>query len=183
VLTLDETVAFFDDHFTRSAFRLETLDAYEVESDGADVARYLAGEPEPDPSRKQPWLDELAAERRAGKIRSRVHVLRTPLCDYLRYECEWGYAPNAAAGESIRILDLSSVTRPPKLVDEDFWLLDDTHVLRMIYDDAGHFLGAELATDAAPYRTARAVSVAASEDFVRWWARHPQYWRANWTAA
>jgi len=28
-------------------------------------------------------------------LNQRVHVLRTPLSDYLRFECEWGYAYNA----------------------------------------------------------------------------------------
>lgn len=183
MLNLSETVAFFDAHYTRSAFRLETLGVYDVGSDGGDVARYLRGEPEPTRDRKQPWLDELAAERRAGKVRSRVHVLRTPLSDYLRYECEWGYAPNAAAGEEIRILDLTTTPRPAGLGDEDFWLLDDAHALRMAYDNAGIFVGAIVADDPQPFHLARDAAVTAGEDFARWWARHPQYWRANWAAA
>jgi len=50
-------------HFTQRAFRLETLQQYEVASDGSDFARYLAGEAEPTQARKQPWLDRLRAER------------------------------------------------------------------------------------------------------------------------
>ncbi len=38
-------------------------------------------------------------------------MLRTPLSDYLRYECEWGYTYNVTAGEDVRILDLA--TAPP----------------------------------------------------------------------
>jgi len=87
--------------FTRHAFRLETQDAYDVGDDGGDVARYLRGEPEPDSQRKGAWLERLRAERAAGKTRSRVHVLRSPLSDYLRYECEWGCLLNVAAGEDV----------------------------------------------------------------------------------
>lgn len=184
MLSLDEVLAFFDDHYQSSAFRLEVMPAYQVDSDGGDVARYLAGEPEPDPERKAPWLDELRGEVAAGKRRHRVRVLTEPLGDYLRYECEWGYAPNVEAGEEVRVLDLSEVARPPELVDEEFWLLDDAHVLRMVYDpDTFEFVGADLGDDVEQYRAARDAAVAASEDFTSWWARHPQYHRANWAAA
>lgn len=180
MLDLDQTVAFFDAQYTESAFRLETLPAYDVDSDGDDVGRYLAGEPAPDPARKQPWLDELRAEKSAGKRRYRVRILETPLSDYDRYACEWGYALNAAAGEEIYILDLSVTPRPAGIVDEDFWLLDDEHVLRMVYDDAGRFEGSLLATDVAPYRDARDAALAAAVPFGPWWAAHPEFWRANW---
>lgn len=176
---LAETARFFDEHFTRTAFRLETLDCYDAGSDGEDVARYLRGEPGPSLERKQPWLDRLTAERKAGKRRHRVHVLTTPLSDYLRYECEWGYLPNAKAGEEIRILDLSETPRPEGLVDEDFWLLDDAFTIRMRYNAVGQFAGAELAADTALYRRARETALAASEEFMTWWARHPNEWRAH----
>src|SRR5690349_21452596 len=99
MLDIEQTTEFFDQHYHRTAFRLETRDSYDVGSDGGDVARYLRGEPAPHAGRKNPWLEELAAERRAGRSRSRVHVLATPLGDYLRYECEWGYVLNVQAGE------------------------------------------------------------------------------------
>lgn len=179
MLDLDAVLKLFDERFTRTAFRLEVLDAYAVESDGGEVARYLAGEPEPDAAHKGPFLEVLRAEREAGKLRHRVHVLRTPLTDYLRYECEWGYVPNVEAGEQIKILDLTEVARPDGLVDDEFWLLDDEVAFRMIYDDAGEFLGAELTDDLDRYRRARDVAEAASEDFSTWWARHPEEWREN----
>jgi hypothetical protein len=179
MLPEDQVDAIFDG-FHRSAFRLETLDHYQVGSDGGDVLRYLAGEPEPDPERKEPWLEVLRAERTAGKLRHRVHVLRTPLSDYLRYECEWGYLPNAEAGEQIHILDLSERELSTDLETlEDFWLMDDETVLRMHYDERGAYLGASLAEDVVPYRRTRDAALAASEDFSTWWNQHPEYWRAN----
>jgi hypothetical protein len=168
--------------FTTDAFRLETLDAYYVASDGGDVARYLRGEPEPDPARKEPWLARLRAERAAGKRRQRVHVVRGPLSDYLCYECEWGYAPNVEAGEDIRILDLSEHPRPTDLaVDHDFWLLDSEHLIRMHYADDGQFAGGEVlgASELHRYRAARDAALAAAEPFTGYWQRHPEYHRAN----
>src|SRR5262249_1563778 len=131
-------------HYDRSAFRLEVLDLYDVGTDGGDVARYLRGDREPDPERKGPWLAQLRAERNSGKRAQRVHVLPSPLSDYLRYECEWGYVPNVEAGEDIRILDLAENPCPAEVnIGHDFWLLDDTLVIRMHYDAAGRYLGAE----------------------------------------
>ena len=176
---------YIDSHFTRHAFRLETLAVYDVPSDGEDVERYLRGEPGPDPARKGPWLERLRRERREGKRRQRVHVVRSPLSDYLRYECEWGYLPNVAAGEEVWILDLAERPAPAGLVDHDFWLLDDEHVVRMHYDDQGRFIGAEVldAEQLPRYQRARDLAVAAAEPFLDYWRRHPEYHRANWSAA
>ena len=179
MLTLAQVVELFETNFTRSAFRLEALDFYDVDSDGDDYHRYVAGEPDPDPDRKNPWLAELRAEKAAGRLRHRVHVLRTPLNDYLRYECEWGYVPNSEAGEDIRILDLAEVDRPAELIDGEWWILDEEIVLRMIYDDGGKFLGAERVDDVAPYLRARDAAIAASTPFPEWWNRHPEEWRTT----
>jgi hypothetical protein len=176
---------FIRSRFTRLAFRLETLDAYDVGSDGGDVARYLRGEPEPDPERKGAWLARLRDERAAGKFRQRVHVLRSPLSDYLRYECEWGYVPNVAAGEDVRILDLAEQPRPAGLdIDHDFWLLDDQAVVRMHYDPAGRFTGAEILTEAdlPRYRAARDAALSAAEPFTSYWQRHTEYHRSSQVA-
>src|SRR5215469_9904425 len=85
VLTALELGEYIDRHLTRSAFRLEVLDRYDVAADGVDFERFLRGEPEPMRERKKPWLDHLRRERASGILRHRVHVLRTPLTDYLRY--------------------------------------------------------------------------------------------------
>lgn len=179
MLTAAQLGEYIDTRLTRSAFRLETLDHYDVESDGGDFERYLRGEPGPDEERKRPWLERLQREREAGLVNQRVHVLSTPLSDYLRYECEWGYRPNSLAGEDIRIIDLTEM--PPDyagLTDHDFWLIDDEHGIRMIYDDRGRFLGAEPREDLVPwYQRAKAVGLAAGEPFLEWWERHSEEWR------
>jgi hypothetical protein len=176
MLNATELGRYIDERLTRSAFRLELLDAYEVDADGEDFERFLRGEPHSTPERKQPWLDRLRREHEAGILNQRVHVLSTPLTDYLRYECEWGYEPNVAAGEDVRILDLTEHTAPQGIVDHDFWLIDDRHAIRLHYDDRGCFIGAEpVAEDQLPrYRSARQAAIAASEPFTAWWARHPE---------
>jgi hypothetical protein len=170
---------FIAGNFHRTAFRLETLDAYAVASDGGDFARYLAGEDAPDPARKEAWLGRLRAERQAGKTRQWVHVVRSPLSDYLRFEMEWGYLPNLGAGAQVRILDLAERARPDGLVDEDFWLLDDEATAIMHYGEAGQFLGAEIATDTGRYRKARDAAWGHAVPFADYWAAHPQYHRSR----
>lgn len=181
MLSATELLAYTDDRLTCSAFRLELLDRYEVESDGGDYARYLRGEPAPTPERKQPWLDRLAAHREAGIGHSRVHILSTPPTNYLRYECEWGYVPNVQAGEDVRIIDRSELPTPALPVDHDFWLIDDRYAVRMDYDAHGRFLGAETVSesDLSRYLIARDLAVRASEPFAGWWIRHPEEWRSN----
>jgi hypothetical protein len=169
--------------FSATAFRLETLDAYAAGSDGGDVARYLAGEPAPDPARKGAWLARLRAERAEGRLRQCVHVLLSPLSPYLRYECEWGYVPNSEAGQDIRILDLAERPYPGALagIDHDFWLIDSEAVARMVYDDEGRFAEAEILPPAElpRYLAARDAALAAAEPFASYWQRHPQFHRVN----
>jgi len=165
-------------HFTQSAYRWERLPIYEVASDGNDYGRYLAGEATPAPERKRPWLDRLASERARGLNRHRVRLLHDPLHDYERYECEWGYAPNAEAGEDIRVLRVGEHQLPTPLVDHDYWLLDDIHPVRMHYADTGEFIGATLEPDLLElYRSARGGAWSLAEPFTGWWERHPELHR------
>jgi hypothetical protein len=169
--------------FSRNLFRLETLPVYLSASDGGDVARYLAGQPEPDPARKGPWLERLRAEYAEGRQRQRVHVLHSPLGGYLRYELEWGYLPNSAAGEDIRILDTAERPLPRGLadIDHDFWLVDGQTAVRMIYDSDGRFIGADVADPAEVprYAAAHEAALSAAEAFGSYWARHPEFHQAN----
>jgi hypothetical protein len=176
---------FVDDRMGHSVFRLETRDRYAVESDAGNVARYLAGEPAPSMAVKGPWLRRLEQERAAGKRRTRAHVLHSPLSDYLRYECEWGYAYTAAAGEEIFILDLAEVPRPDGLVDADFLLLDDAEVVLVHYNEDDQFIGAEPrpSAEVSTYRRCRDAAIAAAVSFGDYWASHSQYWRENWLQA
>jgi hypothetical protein len=140
----------FFDAFQHTAFRLETYPAYDVTSEREEYDRFLAsgGLSIPD---DDPWLTRVRHFRATGRWIGRVHVLRRPLTDYLRYEFAV-YRHTAAAGEEIGIVDLT--TQPnPGLPSQDFWLFDDTSIVRMDYDNQGKQLGRELLqdTDPAPY--------------------------------
>lgn len=170
-------------HFTRSAFRLETLQAYEVASDGSDYKRYLDGEPTWTPERKQPWLDHLAAERANGLLRSRIRVVRHPVSDYTRYECEWGYVPNVAAGETVRVYDMGA-SAPVDRTLADWWFVvdrdGDSHAALMHYAEDGSFLGAGEVREAdrrCALAKRRDEMWADAEPFPSWWERHPELHR------
>lgn len=180
-MNLDELRDFADAHTTRSAFRLEALDVYLSPSDEDNVSRYLTGRDGPSWAQGDDWIDYLRREEASGIRRYRVHVLTSPIGDYLRYECEWGYMYTTAAGEEVNIIDLAETPRPSGLpvgVD-DFWLYDDEHVVLMNYEDDGRFASAELLPTAttAQYRRYRDASLAAATPFADWWARHPEYLR------
>lgn len=104
-----------------------------------EFKKFLAGAQMPPEWSENPWA--LAITSR-GKSIGRVHVRRSPLTDYLRYELA-AYRDNAAAGEAIGIIDLThkDVSGRP---DHDFWLFDDAEVYRMFYTPDGKFEGAEL---------------------------------------
>jgi hypothetical protein len=162
-------------------FRLEVLDVYDVASDGGDFARYVSGGQGPDMARKVPWLERLRHDAARGLLNTRVHVVRSPLSDYLRYEMEWGYAFNVGAGEDIRVLDLAEAREPPGLIDRDFWLMDSEVAVIMHYDDAARFEGASVAADAdlGRYQLAASAAWQAGVPFRAYWAAHPQFHRGD----
>ena len=181
LLDLTAVEEFFQRHCARSAFRLEVLEKYTVDSDEENFRDYLAGGPAPTWAAGSEWMDQLARERAEGKRNYRVHVLASPLSDYLRYECEWGYVYTSRAGEEIFILDTAETPRPGGLIDEDFYLLDDERVLVMRYDDNGCLLGGEPQpeSETGRYLRCREAALSRAVPFARYWAEHPQFWREH----
>jgi hypothetical protein len=97
---------------------------------------------------------------RAGKVFQRVHVVREPLTDYLRYELGWSYQPNVEAGEDIRILVAQPGSWPMSARGEilpelkDYWLFDSSDLWVMEYADNGAFVSIEQVTEPAMIVTA-----------------------------
>jgi hypothetical protein len=115
----------------------------------------------------------------------RVHIVSTPLSDYLRYEFEWGYAHNLAY-EDIRIIDLTEHPEAVPLAGfGDFWLMDASSVAVMHYGDDGRYLGftEAAAGDVARYAIAADAAWLAGEPFTAWWDTHREFWRDSRRAA
>ncbi|MGH3898274.1 MAG: DUF6879 family protein [Pseudonocardiaceae bacterium] len=175
VLTLDQLGEFVASHHTRDLFRLETLSFYNAASDSDDLRRYLQGEPAPTAEAKRPWLDRIRVDVAAGRAWRRIHAVTQPLSDYVRYECEWGYVPNSAAGEQIRIAELT----PALAQIGDFFVLDGKHVVRSRYGETGRFVNAEVLGDssAAPFLAIAELLWHQATTFSTWWDAHPRYHR------
>lgn len=137
----------FFDAYKETAFRLETLSSYGVASEDEELRGFLSTGELDIPDDDQ-WLRRVRGFRASGRWVGRVHALRQPLGDYLRYEfAVYGYT--VRAGEDVRILDLD--VHPDFGVPEhDFWLFDDAQVVRMDYDSHGRQLGRELLEDVDP---------------------------------
>ncbi|WP_263169989.1 DUF6879 family protein [Streptomyces sp. SCSIO ZS0520] len=112
--------------FERTAFRLESLSVYDVAEEREEFERFLRGAAMGPDWEDNPWVRSMTDK---GKQLSRVHVLRSPLTDYLRYELA-AYPGNIAAGETIGIIDRADQDAAG-LPDHDFWLFDDQLVYRM----------------------------------------------------
>jgi hypothetical protein len=138
-------LAWWLEHFERSAFRLETLPEYNVPQESAMLAAFKRGEPVNVPD-DHPWLVRVRRHVRSGRVMRRVRVVSHPLSDYLRMELSW-YPKSVAAGEDIRVTE--------RRLTGDFWLFDDEAAIVLKYDQAGRFLGAETASDLAHYRRQR----------------------------
>jgi hypothetical protein len=139
------------DAFSRSVFRLETLDHYAVNRDM--LARYLTGDPLPPDDKSIEWLAFVREATAAGKTVGRARVAPTRLTPYVRYEIEWGYLYNAVAGETVALVitdDAPALFAGLPL--EDFWLIDNDAVGRMTYDQDGAFTGATLVTEPTEVR-------------------------------
>lgn len=157
----------FFDAFKQEAFRLETHPVYDVTSEHAEYEQFLAtGELQiPD---DDGWLTRVRRFSATGRWVGRVHVLSRPLTDYLRYEFAV-YHHTVRAGEDVRILDLTDRT-DPGLPNQDFWLFDESSVVRMDYDERGRQLGRELleAVDPAPYVEWKRIALAHARPFAEY---------------
>ena len=131
--------------FQRSAFRLELRPFYTMPGEADELMRFKAGE-KPPADYHYGWLDTMVAAREASKTVRRVRVVRRPLTDYIRYEFEWGFVYNVAAGEDIRVLVLTDAPGP-ELPDHDFWLFDESTVVKLLYRPDGTQIGRELVAD------------------------------------
>jgi hypothetical protein len=157
---------------TADLLHVETLDRYDVSSDGGDYERFLRGEPGPTSPDIAPFHEWIRRDVAGGVAWRRVHILRTPLTPYLAYELGWLYPGNADAGEDIRILDVAEHSAAGQLLPlGDFWAVDRTHVARSRYDAAGRFLGASAASadSASAFVALGELAWALGTAFTQWW--------------
>lgn len=137
-------------------FRLEALPTYLVEQEVEDFAAWRRGDRTLLTPETNTWLANIRDTTAAGARWSRVRILDYPLTDYAEFELH-GYQANQRAGEQISVAD-RAWSRELADLREDFWIFDET-VVCMNYDQDGHFLRPELATDTAPFHAMRAIGL------------------------
>jgi hypothetical protein len=130
----------------RSWFRLETLQRYDVPYERQPFAAFLRGEPID--TAPGPWQAMIREHVAAKRKLTRVHVIEEPLTDYIRYELA-AYAPNAEAGEHVRVIAVPRGAWPTGIPRHDYWLFDDERLWLMDYDATGAFDAARHVDDPA----------------------------------
>ena len=155
--------------FTVSAFRLECLPSYDVSEDAEAEAFRLWLEGQSPQGQDRAWLQTVRDAKARGARMQRVRIVETPPTQHQRFQMEWGYPPNVAAGEETFILD----HRPDGLLEVDFWLFDGALAVVLEYDDAGRFLRPVVAETVEPYRQARNIALKSSMPFREYRAVHP----------
>ncbi|TKK84580.1 hypothetical protein FDA94_28540 [Herbidospora galbida] len=139
---------FFTD-FRFTAYRLESLQRYDVSYEKAEFDLFLGGQQRGEFPGIARWIEEtVRPARAAGKLLHRVHVVEEPLSDYVRFECAWAYTHTVRAGEDVRLLPVSPGEWPTGLPHHDYWLFDSATLVMMHYGDGGTFEAAEVVDDA-----------------------------------
>lgn len=136
-----------------TAFRLETLQTYDVGYEEEAFARFLAGGGTLTTESQKEW-ERLVS---AGRHFQRVHVVTEPLTDYVRFECAWAYRASVRAGEDVRVLPVAEGAWPEGVPQCDFWLFDSQHLVCMNYTTDGTMLTPELVTEPEEIVRANAV--------------------------
>ncbi|GII23804.1 DUF6879 family protein [Planosporangium mesophilum] len=137
--------------FERSAFRLELQREYREPTETDTLARFLAGDPQ-DPTEVpslRAWYVHIAAVTRRGRHVERVRVHDEPPTGYQRWE-RWIGTWNIAAGETMRYLTRQQaydIGLLPAAGNTDWWLLDETRLIILRFDEVGHRIANEITTD------------------------------------
>lgn len=135
--------------FRYSLFRLEALQSYGGSGEEEARAAFEAGQRIPLSPALRRWIQMLRQRVGSGCAVQRVHVVTSPLTDYMRFELV-SYAPNVEAGEDVRIIRVPTGGQWPQDVpSEDFWLIDSSELWSQRYDQHGTWLGVDLVTDPA----------------------------------
>jgi hypothetical protein len=129
--------------YQHTAFRWECQGTYREPSENGPIQAWREGRIDEAYSHR-PWLDEMRHNRAQGRLWQRVRMLTEPLTEYLQWMVATTHL-NVEAGEDIRWL-AESRAHELRMPDHDFYLLDDTRVLRLHFGEHG-VAGADMVTD------------------------------------
>lgn len=125
--------------FKHSAYRIESLPNYKVNSEEKDYFNFINGQPVKYGDKD--WIKELNQWPKDGKKIKRIRVISEELTSYEKYEFNC-YHENFLAGEEIKVLPRSIYENLVKKADRfDFWIFDEKYMCKLNYDSDGTFLG------------------------------------------
>ncbi|WP_330175701.1 hypothetical protein OG875_20665 [Streptomyces sp. NBC_01498] len=160
------------DSFTHDAWRFETQPTYTMPRETENVARFLRGESKPADHNAR-WHGRVRDYVSSGRRIGRVRTVRQPLTDYQRYQFAWGIPGNIAAGEDIRILDVTDHDHGLPLGTTDWWMFDDTGVVHLNFRPDGTQIDRETFDgDVTSYREWKRIALAASVPFAEYVKEH-----------
>ena len=156
------------DAYERDAWRFEVQPVYTMPREAENVARFLRGDPK-HADHNARWHERVRGYRASGRIVGRVRVVRQPLTNYQRYQFAWGIPGNIAAGEDIRVLDVSHDDYGLPLSGTDWWMFDESRIVHLNFRADGTQINRELfAGDASPYLEWKQIALAHSVPFAEY---------------
>ena len=132
--------------FKKNAFRVETLQSYDVSEEQDAYDYFLINKELPEWSQDE-WLNIIKQAKTRWATMQRVHLIQFPISQYLSFELE-EYKNNIKAWEEIFYIPIEKCSIK---IESDFWIFDDTTVLKMNYDNDGAFINFEEIEDISPY--------------------------------
>ncbi|MFE2600552.1 DUF6879 family protein [Streptomyces sp. NPDC059396] len=149
----------FFDAFEREAWRFEAQPTYTMPREQQNVARFMRGEDKPADHNAR-WHERVRGYVGSGRSIGRVRVVRRPLTDYQRYQFAWGIPGNIAAGEDIRVLDVTREDYNLPLSSRDWWMFDETRIAYLNFHEDGTQINREAYEgDPAPHREWKRVAL------------------------
>lgn len=156
------------DAYERDAWRFEAQPVYTMPREAENVARFLRGDSKPADHNSR-WHERVRGYVASGRTIGRVRVVRQPLTDYQRYQFAWGIPGNIAAGEDIRVLDISEDDYGLPLSGTDWWMFDESLIVHLNFRADGTQINRELfAGDTSPYVEWKRIALAHSVPFAEY---------------
>lgn len=153
------------DAYERDAWRFEAQPVYTMPREAENVGRFLRGEQKPADHNAR-WHERVRGYVTSGRTIGRVRVVRQPLTDYQLYQFAWGIPGNIAAGEDIRILDVTEEAYGLPRSGCDWWMFDGTRIVHLNFRSDGTQISREKYTgDIAPYLEWKRIALAHSVPF------------------
>ena len=132
--------------FQESAFRLEILQRYNVDEEREAYEFFMKNKKVPD-WLWEDWRDIVRQAKSRWAVMQRIRLIQFPISSYVLFEMET-YKRNMEAWEEIFYIPFE---RCSVEVKSDFWIFDDSIVLKMNYDKDGRFINFEEMNDCASY--------------------------------